>query len=127
MSGSTTMLALGKSWADRFRNFHPEVVFTRGTDGTDSGIKSLSEDPTVIAGSSRPLTDADLAMLKNGKCKDPLSVIVALDPLALYVHKENPIRGVTPEQLESVFRAPGSQGKNAAIWGDVGVTGEFAS
>ena len=41
LSGSTTMLAIGKSWADRFRNFHPNVVFTRGADGTDAGLKSL--------------------------------------------------------------------------------------
>ena len=126
LSGSTTMLAIGKSWSERFRNFHSNVVFNRGADGTDVGIKSLAEDPTVIAGSSRPLTDADLAFLKKGKCKDPLSIIVALDPLALYVHKENPVAGVTPEQLESIFRAAGGVGKHAATWGDLGVTGELA-
>lgn len=127
LSGSTTMLSLGSKWSDRFKKFHPEVVFSRGTDGTDAGIKSLAEDPTVIAGSSRPLTEADLAFLKKGKCKDPLSVIVALDPLALYVHKSNPIAGVTPDQLESIFRAPGGKGKHVATWGELGVTGELAS
>ncbi len=127
LSGSTTMLSLGSKWSERFKKFHPEVVFSRGTDGTEAGIKALAEDPTVIAGSSRPLTEADLASLKKGKCKDPLSVIVALDPLALYVHKSNPIAGVTPEQLESIFRAPGGKGKNVATWGELGVTGELAS
>ena len=127
LSGSTTMLTLGSKWSERFKKFHPEIVFSRGTDGTDAGIKSLAEDPAVIAGSSRPLTEADLAFLKKGKCKDPLSVMVALDPLALYVHKSNPIAGVTPEQLESVFRAPGGKGKHVATWGELGVTGELAS
>lgn len=126
LSGSTTMLAIGKLWSERFKKFHPEVVFNRGADGTDVGIKSLSEDPTVIAGASRPLSDADLALLKKGKCKDPLSVIVALDPLALYVHKDNPIAGVSPEQLESIFRAAGGSGKHASTWGDLGVIGEIA-
>ena len=126
LSGSTTMLTIGKLWADRFRKFHPEVVFTRGADGTDVGIKSLAEDPTVIAGSSRPLTAEDLAFLKKGKCKDPLSVIVALDPLALYVHKDNPVSGVTPEQLESIFRSAGSTGKHVSTWGELGVTGEIS-
>jgi phosphate transport system substrate-binding protein len=127
LSGSTTMLTLGSKWSERFKKFHPEVVFSRGTDGTDAGIKSLAEDPTVIAGSSRPLTEADLTFLKKGKCKDPLSVMVALDPLALYVHKSNPITGVTPEQLESIFRAPGGKGKHVATWGELGLTGELAS
>lgn len=127
LSGSTTMLAVGSKWSERFKKFHPEVVFTRGTDGTDAGLKALAEDPTVIAGSSRPLTEGDLAFLKKGRCKDPLSVMVALDPLALYVHKNNPIVGVTPEQLESIFRAPSGKGKHVATWGDLGVTGELAS
>lgn len=127
LSGSTTMLALGKSWTERFKKFHPNVVFTRGADGTEAGIQSLAADPNTIAGASRPLSEADLATLKNGKCKEPLGIIVALDPLALYVHKDNPIPGVTPEQLESIFRAPGGAGKHAATWGDLGVKGDLES
>jgi len=127
LSGSTTMLTLGSKWSERFKKFHPEVVFTRGTDGTDAGIKALAEDPTVIAGSSRPLTEADLAFLKRGNCKDPLSIMVALDPLALYVNKSNPVAGVTPDQLESIFRAAGGKGKHVATWGELGVTGELAT
>ena len=127
LSGSTTMLTIGSKWSERFKKFHPDVVFSRGADGTDAGIKALADDPTVIAGASRPLTEADLAFLKKGKCKDPLSVIVALDPLALYVHKNNPLAGVTPEQLESIFRAPDGKGKHVTTWGELGVTGELAS
>ena len=127
LSGSTTMLTIGSKWSERFKKFHPDVVFSRGADGTDAGIKALAEDPTVIAGASRPLTEADLAFLKKGKCKDPLSVIVALDPLALYVHKNNPLAGVTPEQLESIFRAPDGKGKHVTNWGELGVTGDLAS
>ena len=127
LAGSTTMQALGKSWSDRFKKFHPEVTFTRGVDGTEAALKALSEDPSVIAGASRPLTDEDTAMLKKGKCKDPLAIIVALDPLALYVHKDNPIAGITPQQLESLFHAPGGKNKHAAVWGDVGVAGEMAT
>jgi len=127
LSGSTTMLAIGKSWSERFRKFHPEVSFVRGADGTDVGIKALAADPTVIAGASRPLTEEDLAILKGSKCKDPLSIIVALDPLALYVHKDNPLAGLTPEQLESIFRATGGKGKHAETWGDLGVDGDLVS
>lgn len=127
LAGSTTMMELGKQWADRFRKFHTDVKFERGVDGTEAAVKALSEDATIIAGLSRPLSDEDKKILQSGKCKDPLAVIVALDPLALYVNKNNPIVGVTPDQLESIFRAPGTNQKHAATWGDLGVTGEWAS
>jgi phosphate transport system substrate-binding protein len=127
LSGSTTMMALGKAWADRFRNFHKDVVLTRGPDGTDAGLKALAEDPTLIVGSSRPITPDEIAKLKAGKCKEPISLIVALDPLALYVHEKNPLSAVTPEQLESILRAAGQKGKHVETWGELGVTGELAN
>lgn len=125
LSGSTTMLGLAKAWSDRFRQFHPNVTFTRGKDGSEAAIQDISDNPEVIAGSSRPLTDKELQSLKSSKCKEPLSIIVALDPLALYVHPKNPIASVTPEQLESIFRAPGSDKPHASTWGDLGVTGDW--
>ena len=126
LAGSTTMQMLGKAWSERFRKFHPEVTFERGKDGTDAGLQEISERPNVIAGSSRPLTASELDALKGTACKEPFPVIVALDPLALFVHKENPIQSISPSQLESILRAPGGSKPHVAKWGELGVTGEWA-
>jgi len=126
VSGSTTMQSMARAWLDRFIKFHPEVSYTKGQEGTDAAIKEISDNPQVIAGASRPLTEQELNNLKSSKCKEPMAVIVALDPLALYVHKENPLASVTPEQLESIFRAAGSGKPHALKWGDLGLTGEWA-
>lgn len=127
ISGSTTMQSLARSWSERFCKFHPNVVFSKGKDGTESALQEISENPGVIAGASRPLTDAEIASLKSKNCKDPVSIVVALDPLALYVHKDNPITSVTPEQIESIFRASVSDKPHAVKWGDLGVSGEWAN
>lgn len=126
LAGSTTMQILGKAWSERFRKFHPDVTFERGKDGTDAGLQEISQRPNVIAGSSRPLTGSELESLKGTACKEPFPVIVALDPLALYVHKDNPIQSISPSQLESIFRAPGGDKPHVAKWGELGVTGEWA-
>ncbi|MBM3965912.1 MAG: hypothetical protein FJ308_12740 [Planctomycetes bacterium] len=126
LAGSTTMQMLGKAWSERFRKFHPDVTFERGKDGTDAGLQEISQRPNVIAGSSRPLTAPELESLKGTSCKDPFPVIVALDPLALYVHKDNPIQSISPDQLESIFRAPGGPKPHVAKWGELGVTDEWA-
>ncbi|MFN8742107.1 MAG: PstS family phosphate ABC transporter substrate-binding protein [Pirellula sp.] len=125
LDGSTTMMQLGKAWADRFRQFHKDVVLTRGVDGTNAGLSELAKDPTRIVGVSRPLTNAEIETLKKGKCVDPVSVIVALDPIALYVHDSNPLKGVTPEQFEAMLRAPGQNGAHVAKWSELGLGGEF--
>lgn len=126
IAGSTTMQSLARAWSERFQKFHPDVTFTKGKDGTESALQEISENPAVIAGASRPLTETELLALKSKNCKDPMSVIVALDPLALYVHRDNPITSVTPEQIESIFRAATSDKPQAKKWGDLGVTGQWA-
>lgn len=125
LDGSTTMMQLGKAWADRFRQFHKDVVLTRGVDGTNAGLSELAKDPTRIVGVSRPLTAAEMESLKKGKCVDPISVVVALDPIALYVHESNPLKGVTPEQFEAMLRAPGQKGPHIANWTELGLSGDF--
>jgi phosphate transport system substrate-binding protein len=125
LAGSTTMQVLAKAWSDRFRRFHPDVEFTRGKDGSEAAIREISENPLVIAGSSRPLTDTELQALRSSQCKEPVSFIVALDPLALYVHPDNPLTSVTPEQLEAIFRAPGTGKPHVATWGDLGLMNDW--
>ena len=127
LAGSTTMALLGKNWADRFKLFHPEVEFTRGVDGSDAALEALALDANVIAGVSRSISDEDIAKLKAGACKDPLIFIVALDPMAVYVHKDNPIAGMTPEQIQKLFGATSDGKPTATTWGDLGVQGAMAS
>ena len=126
IAGSTTMHSLARAWSERFRKFHPEVVFTKGKDGTESALPEISENPSVIAGSSRPLTDNEISSLKSKNCKEPVSIIVALDPLALYVHRDNPIGSITPDQIESIFRAATAQKSQASKWADLGVAGDWS-
>ncbi|MDZ4851740.1 MAG: substrate-binding domain-containing protein [Pirellulaceae bacterium] len=126
LAGSTTMTILGQNWSERFKLFHKDVVFTRGVDGGDAALRSLAKDPNVIAGISRSLTDKEIADLKAGACKDPMIFIVALDPMAVYVHKDNPLQSLTPEQMQKLFGA-GSDGKpKVSKWGELGVQGAMA-
>ena len=126
LSGSMTMLNLGAKWAERYSSFHPGVAFTRGPDGTEKSLQALEKDASLIVGSSRPISPEEIARLKAGACKDPLSVIVALDPLAIYVHESNPIQAISPEQLEGILRAAGQPGNHYGTWGELGVQGDIA-
>jgi len=126
LSGSTTMVLLGQTWAQRFKLFHPKVAFERGVDGSDASLEALAKDPNVIAGVSRNVTDEELAKLKAGNCKDPMIVLVALDPMAIYVHEKNPVKSFTPEQMQGVLGV-GTDGKpTITTWGQLGVIGELA-
>ena len=59
----------------------------------------------------------------------PIAVPVAVDALAVYVNKDNPIQCLTIEQLDQIFSKTHlySGGKNVGTWGDAGLTGDWAS
>jgi phosphate transport system substrate-binding protein len=58
----------------------------------------------------------------------PRLVAVALDGLAVYVHKDNPIQSLTLQQVDGIFSSTRKRGaKNINQWGDLGLTGEWAN
>ncbi len=127
LAGSTTMQLLGQNWSQRFKLFHPQVEFERGAEGSDAGLEALAKDANTIVGISRSVTEQDMTKLKTGACKDPIVLIVALDPMAIYVHKDNPLTALTPEQVKQLFGATADGKPTVKTWGELGVTGPLAS
>jgi phosphate transport system substrate-binding protein len=51
-----------------------------------------------------------------------------VDALAVYVHKDNPVKGLTMQQVDSIFSSTKKGGgKEIANWGQAGLTGEWAN
>jgi phosphate transport system substrate-binding protein len=59
----------------------------------------------------------------------PTPVAVAIDALAVFVHKDNPIDGLTIEQVDAIFSSTRTCGGATDIdqWGELGLTGAWAS
>jgi hypothetical protein len=57
----------------------------------------------------------------------PASFPAAVDALAIYVNKDNPIQCLTMGQLDRIFSKSYGPGDNISNWGDLGLTGEWAS
>jgi phosphate transport system substrate-binding protein len=49
--------------------------------------------------------------------------------LAVYVHKDNPLKGLTLQQVDAIFSKTRNGGyeKDIVTWGDLGLTGEWAN
>ena len=58
----------------------------------------------------------------------PRLVGVAIDALAMYVNKDNPIKTLTLQQADSIFSVTRKRGgQNVSTWGQLGMTGEWAN
>jgi len=126
LSGSTTMSELGHQWAQSFKKFHPEVEFSGTAEGSEVALKLLADDPTIIAGVSRPVDESDQKLLQAAKCKEPIAITVGMEAMAMLVHKSNPLESVSPETVKAIFSARTDPNAKPKVWGDVGVVGPLA-
>jgi phosphate transport system substrate-binding protein len=122
--GSTSMDSLAHGWVAGFNKFHPEAKVVISAEGSETAFDRLSRNPASIAMFSRPLTGEDIEKLKSLGLKNPVTIRVARDPLAVYVHESNPIEEATYAQLAQIF-CTGDSAK-PMMWSDAGVEGELA-
>ena len=108
------MVALGQQWAEVYmqENSSATVQVTGGGSGT--GIAALINGTTQICQASRPMTSKEKELVKRQRNLDVVEIPVALDALAVYLNKANPIEHLSTEQVGRIFRGEISN------WRDVG-------
>ena len=103
IKGSDTVLPVAQQTAERFMNQHPDARVTVTGGGTGVGISALMDHTTDIAMASRPIKFSEKMKIK-GAGEEVDEVIVAYDALAVVVHPSNPVKQLTRQQLEDIFR-----------------------
>ena len=103
IKGSDTVLPVAQQAAERFMALNPDARITVTGGGTGVGISALLDGTTDIAMASRPIKFSEKMKVKSAG-KEVEEVIVAYDALAVVVHPSNPVKQLTRQQLEDIFR-----------------------
>jgi len=126
--GSDTLNNLMTYWAEEFKKIYPNVSIE--IEGKGSG----TAPPALIAGTSqlgpmrRKMKAEEVDAFEKKYGYKPRIVGVAIDALAVYVNKDNPIKSFNLQQVDSIFSATRKRGgQNITTWGQLGLTGEWAN
>src|SRR6266487_4423637 len=126
--GSDTLNNLMTLWAEGFRAIYPNVNIQIEGKGSSTAPPALIEGTAQLGPMSREMkaTESDAFEKKYGY--KPTEIRVAIDSLGVFVHKDNPIKGLTLDQLDSIFSSTNKRGgKPINTWGELGLTGEWAN
>jgi len=126
--GSDTMGELMKNWAGGFSKLNPNVKFEIESKGSVTAPAALVDGASQLGPMSRPMASEEYEPFEKKYGYHPASFPAAVDALAVYVNKDNPIQCLTIGQLDRIFSSsygPG-EGGNISTWGDLGLTGEWA-
>ncbi|MEA3346326.1 MAG: phosphate ABC transporter substrate-binding protein [Chloroflexota bacterium] len=100
--GSDTIVNLALAWAEVYTAQHPEVSIAVTGGGSGTGIAALINGTVDIANASRAMKSEEIAEAR-ARGIDPVQHIVARDAIAVVVHPDNPVDGLTIPQLSAIF------------------------
>lgn len=118
IKGSDTMVILAQRWAEIYMELYPDVRVQVTGGGSGTGIAALINGGTDICAASRPMKEKEREQVYSRRSQEVVEIPVALDGVAIYVHKSSPLPSITKAQLKGIYTG------SITNWSDLGVEGE---
>ncbi len=122
--GSDTLAGLMAIWAQRFKEIYPHVKFQIQASGSATASQALTQGSASIGPMSRVLSNQERASFSKRYGYPPTVLVVAVDAIAIYAEKNNPIDQLTLAQVDALFSITRLCGGPEPImtWSQLGVS-----
>ncbi len=126
--GSDTLANMMTLWAEEFQQLYPNVNIQIQAAGSSTAPPALTEGTSQFGPMSRRMKPNEIEAFEKHYGYQPVAVRVAIDALAVFVHKDNPVKGLSIEQIDGIFSSTHKcGGDEVQRWSDVGLTGNWAA
>ena len=126
--GSDTLNNLMTLWGEGFRKHYRNVRIQVEGKGSSTAPPALIEGVAQLAPMSRAMKHSEIEAFEKKHGFKPTRYAVAIDSLAVYVHKDNPIANLSLPQVDAIFSRSrrGGAKQDIKTWGQLGLTGKWA-
>lgn len=127
--GSDTLANLMTLWAEEFKRLYPNVNVQIQAAGSSTAPPALTEGTSNFGPMSRQMKDKEIASFEAKYGYKPTAIAVAIDALAVYVNKDNPLQGLTIPQVDAIFSATRkcAYNEDLATWGQLDLGGDWSN
>ncbi len=108
--GSDTLNNLMTLWAEGFKALYPNVNIQIEGKGSATAPPALIEGTAQLGPMSRSMKSEEINTFEKKFGYKPTEIKVAIDALAVFVHKDNPLAGLTMGQLDGIFSSTRKSG-----------------
>jgi len=120
--GSDTLNNLMTLWAEGFKKFYPNVTIAVEGKGTSTAPPALIVGTAQLGPMSRPMKAEEIDAFEKKFGYKPTEVKVAIDALAVFAHKDNPLKGISLKQVDGIFSGTRKLGgSDITEWGQLGL------
>lgn len=125
--GSDTLNNMMTLWSEAFQALYPNVRIQIEGKGSSTAPTALIEGTAQLGPMSRSMKSSETDAFEAKFGYKPTEVSVAIDALAVFVHKDNPINALDFKQLDAIFSNTYKRGgQDISRWGQLGLTGDWA-
>ncbi len=125
--GSDSLNNLMTLWAEDFKKIYPGVKIEIEGKGSSTAPPALIAGTAQFGPMSRAMRPAEKDQFEAKYGYKPTEVRVAVDALAVFVHKDNPLKCLSLGQLDGIFSVTRNTGSpDIKTWDQLGVAGEYA-
>ena len=126
--GSDTLNNVMTLWAEGFKQAYPNVKIQVEGKGSSTAPPALISGSAQLGPMSREMKPTELDEFEKKFGYPPSKIRVAIDALAIFVNKDNPLEKLTLTQADAVFSKGRTCGGPADIttWGQLGLSGAWA-
>lgn len=127
--GSDTLNNLMTLWAEGFQKVYPGVKIQIEGKGSNTAPPALIAGTAQLGPMSREMKGAEIEEFEKKFGYKPTAIRVAVDALAVWVHKDNPIEKLTLPEIDAMFSKgrKGGYEKELTAWGQLGLAGDWST
>jgi phosphate transport system substrate-binding protein len=127
--GSDTMNNLMTYWGEAFAKIYPTVRIQVEGKGSSTAPPALIAGTAQLGPMSRDMKPEEVDAIEKRHGFKPTQIRSALDTLAVYVNKDNPIKSLSVPEVDAVFSKTRKVGypTNITTWGQLGLKDAWAS
>lgn len=125
--GSDTLNTLLVLWAEALRQHHPGAFVQVQGAGSGAAPAALIQGSASLGPMSRPMRLVERQAFERRHGYPPTAVHVATDLVAVYVHRDNPVRCLRLTELDAIYSVSRRCGALRALkrWGELGLDGSW--
>lgn len=127
--GSDTLNNMMTFWAEGFRKQYPNVNIQIEGKGSSTAPPALIEGTSQLGPMSRKMKDEESQKFETRFGYKPTAIGVALDSLGVFVNKDNPLEGLSLQQVDALFskNRKGGAASDITTWGQLGLSGDWSN
>ncbi len=127
--GSDSLAGVFSLWGEAFKTYYPNVNVQVQASGSSTAAPALTQGMAQFGPMSRPMRLKELKAFEAEYGYKPTQLKVAIDAIGIFVHKDNPLQGVSFQQIDAIFSATLRCGGNKPLhsWAELGLQTDWST